>query len=158
MNESNPQKTDLPNAVAWTPRRSRLWARFLLWLIIFVSGGAAGAGVTLIVIRQRVLHAIQHLDEMPARIAGCLRQRYDLSDRQTQQVEEILVRRQHALRVIRRQFQPEVERELDRLQEDISAVLDDKQRTKWQEYFQKLRQTWTPPLELQRQPPLEVGK
>ena len=114
-------------------RHPRTWVRILVSLIIFAAGVVAGNGLTLIVVRHRVLYAIQHPEEMPARVAGRLRQTLHLDDRQSQAVEQILVQRQHSLQAIRRQFQPEVEREFDRVAREISAVLDEKQRASWRE-------------------------
>jgi hypothetical protein len=115
-----------------------------LSLVIFVSGAAAGTGITLLVIRNRVLHAIHHPEEMPSLIALRLRGTLHLSDEQVQQVEKILGRRQLAIQSIRRKFQPPIEAELDCVEKEISAVLDDQQRTHWCEHFEQLRSEWIP--------------
>ena len=147
MSELSTDKANVSRVATPSVSRHRhTWVRILASLIIFVSGVAVGSGVMMIVVRNRVLYAIQHPEKMPARIAGRLRQTLHLDDRQSQAVEEILVQRQHSLQAIRRQFQPEVERELDRVQREVSAVLDEKQRASWREQFAQLRQTWTPPV------------
>ena len=145
MNDTSPIVTEAgrPPALGRAPRR-RLGIRIVLSLIIFVSGGAAGTGITLLVIRDRVLHAIHHPEEMPALIAHRMRGTLHLSDEQVQQVEKILGRRQLALHAIRREFQPQVERELDRVETEVSAVLDDQQRRNWRERFEQMRGEWIP--------------
>ncbi len=147
MNDLNSSAAVVPRSPAAVPApRRRLWVRVLLSLIIFVSGGAAGTGITLLVIRNRVLHAIHHPEEMPSLIARRLRGTLHLSDEQVQQVEKILGRRQLAIQSIRRKFQPPIEDELDCVEREISEVLDDQQRTHWREHFEQLRGEWIPSL------------
>ena len=73
-----------------------------------------------------------------------MKRRLALDDQQFRQVEEILRRRQAALQEIRREFQPLIETELDRVEDEISAVLSDEQRQKWESHFGHLRRTWIP--------------
>jgi shikimate kinase len=128
------------------PRRRRWWVHVLLSLVIFASGGAVGVGATLIVLRNRVLYAIHHPREMPVRIAAGMRRPLQLSDEQVRQVQQILSQRQQVLQNIRRRVQPEVEAELDRVEQQVAEVLDNQQREWWREYFAHLRGTWLPPL------------
>lgn len=125
-------------------RTRRCWWRVLLYLFIFTAGGVVGIGVTLIVIRDSALFAVHHPEEMPARIAARMASVLSLSEEQRQQVEDILHQRQGALQNIRREFQPQVEAELDRLEQQVSAVLNDEQRENWQARFDYLRRTWVP--------------
>ena len=146
MNDLNPSATQTRRAPASvrTPRR-RLGIRVLWSLIIFASGGVAGTGITLLVIRDRVLHAIHHPEEMPALIAARMRGNLDLSGAQVLQVESILNRRQLAIQAIRRQFQPQVESELDRVEKEISTVLNDEQHAlRCAQNFEQLRGDWMP--------------
>jgi hypothetical protein len=48
------------------------------------------------------------------------------------------------LEAIRRDVQPRVVAELDRLEEQIAAVLDQGQREQWHQVFEQLRKTWIP--------------
>ena len=104
----------------------------------------AGTGLTLIAVRNHALHMIHHPEETPTLVARRMRRTLHLSDAQVQQVETIIGQRQCVLHGIRREFQPRVERELDRVEEEISEVLDDEQRAKWQKHFERLRSTWVP--------------
>jgi hypothetical protein len=81
---------------------------------------------------------------MPSLIAAQMRGTLHLSEEQVQQVEKILGRRQLAIQVIRRKFQPQVEGELDLVEQEISAVLDDQQRASWRDHFGQLRSVWIP--------------
>ena len=145
MNDLNSSASGVPRSPASVPTpRRRLGVRVLLSLIIFVSGGVAGTCITMLAIRNRVLHAVHHPEEMPSLIALRLRRTLNLSDEQVRQVEKILGRRQLAIQSIRRKFQPPIEGELDRVEEEISALLDDRQRGHWRECFEQLRAEWFP--------------
>lgn len=147
MSESSSSPTEVRRcSVSATRPRRRVWVRILLSLVIFVSGGVAGTGVTLIAVRNRALYMIHHPDKTPTLIAGRIGRSLRLSDAQVQQVETILGQRQRAIQGIRREFQPRVERELDRVEEEISQVLDDEQRARWRKHFERLRSTWVPAL------------
>ena len=147
MSELSPSLIEVRQcALSGARARCRVWVRILLSLVVFVSGGAAGTGVTLIVVRNRALYMIHHPEETPALIAVRMRRTLHLSDAQVQQVETILGQRQRAIQGIRREFQPQVERELDRVEQEISEVLDNDQRVSWRKHFERLRSTWVPAL------------
>jgi len=128
------------------PRPRRLWIRLVLYVVIFLSGGVVGVGGALFVIRARVLHAVHHPDEMPKLIAKRLQGVLALDDEQTQKIGVVLQERQSALQEIRSRYQPEVEAELEKVDEQISEILDKDQRAEWRERFQVLRETWVPPI------------
>ena len=79
------------------PRPRRRWLRWLLWLTVFGSGFVAGTGMTLIGVRQGMLTAIHHPETMPKKAAQRLRRPLQLSDEQTQRIEQIIRARQQAL-------------------------------------------------------------
>jgi hypothetical protein len=149
MNAASPHASATQTPVTNLPRPPhRRWVRLLLALVVFLSGVGVGVGGALIVVRNRVLHAIHHPDEMPALLAVRLRLRLRLSDEQVQRVEAIFTQRQRALQDIRRRVQPDVEAELERVEQQVAAVLDEQQRQAWQRHFQQLRDTWLPALPL----------
>jgi hypothetical protein len=145
MNNSNsaPDREAAPR-MAPAPKRPRGWVRWLVWLLIFGSGLVAGSGITLLAVRSGVLYAIHHPREMPARVAARLRSRLRLDEDQARRVEEILRERQAALEGIRRRTQPQVEAELERIEQQIAEALDTRQREKWHRSFSALRATWLP--------------
>lgn len=136
-----PERTTM----AIVPRR-RTWLVVVLWLIIFGSGVVVGAGSTLWVVRNRVLYGIQHPERAPAGLARHLQRMLGLDDAQRAQVEQIFERRQKELQKVRRAFQPEVEAQLDQVEQEVSAVLNDVQRAEWQSRFRELRGRWLPAL------------
>ncbi len=137
--------TPAPTASLPPPRRRRWWVSLGLALVIFASGCIVGGTATLLVARNRILHALHHPEEGPARIAARLKRKLDLTDEQTKKVEAILARRQAALAAIRRRVQPEVESQLDLVESEIAEVLDDSQRAEWRQRIEALRATWLPP-------------
>jgi len=127
-----------------SPRRR--WLNWLLWLIVFGSGFAAGVGVTLLGVRRGLLESIHHPEAMPGKVAQRLRRPLQLSDDQLRSIEQIIAKRQQVLLRIRVRVQPEVEAELDAIRREIGQVLDDQQRSKWEHLFDHLRRTWLPSL------------
>ena len=97
-------------------------------------------------IENRVQTAIQNPEVMPGRIAGRLRGRLGLNEKQHAEVLEILTRRQQDLLAIRRQVQPEVESVLSGIESDVAGVLDTQQKEKWRSDVQQFRQRFTPPM------------
>ncbi|MHB0956652.1 MAG: hypothetical protein ACYC0X_09390 [Pirellulaceae bacterium] len=135
-------------SVAYTPTANgrRVWVRIALWLVIFGSGAIVGGGTTLLVVRNQVLLRIQHPEQMPTTLARQLQWKLSLDDSQRAEVESILYRRQQALQELRREVQPKIEQQLDQTEREISQVLREDQRTKWQTRFRTLRSRWLPPV------------
>lgn len=145
MSDPGPETARVePSEIPIASKRRCSWLRLVLYLVIFASGCVVGAGVTVIVVRNGALFAVHHPEEMPSRIAARMARALSLDDEQTREVECILRERQSALQDIRREFQPQVENELDRLEEQVSAVLNDQQRENWRDRFDYLRRTWVP--------------
>jgi hypothetical protein len=142
MNESVLQESSQPIRPS-APRRKR-WHSVLLGITILLCGVAIGGGGAVIVIRHVVLHAIHHPEEAPQRITNRVRRMLDLSEHQAAEVKKILTERQKAILGLRRQIQPQVEKELEKAKEDVAAILKPEQAKKWQERFDRLR-IWFPP-------------
>ena len=95
------------------PRRR--WLTVVLSLLIFAAGFVVGGGTAVITVLRTVRQNIHHPERAPARITARLRRRLDLSDEQTRKVQAIVEHRQLALMEIRRQVQPRVMAELEKL-------------------------------------------
>jgi predicted Co/Zn/Cd cation transporter (cation efflux family) len=113
-------------------------------MLIFVAGAACGAGFTVVVVANRVQHAIQHPEEAPPRIAARLKWRLGLDDDQQAKVEAIVAKHQVELLAIRREFQPKVVDQLEQVRDEISGVLNDSQRERWTKLFDEVRERWLP--------------
>ncbi len=128
------------------PEKRRRWLTVLLALLIFGAGLASGVALTVAVAVHRLQYLIHHPDEAPARIAARLERRLGLDEQQKAKVEAILAKRQAELMTLRGQFQPQVVEQLNRLREEIGAVLTEPQRERWQRMFDELRERWLPPV------------
>jgi hypothetical protein len=137
---AEPISDSLPPA----PLPRRRWLTALLGMLIFVAGAACGAGFTVVVVANRVQHAIQHPEEAPPRIAARLKWRLGLDDDQQAKVEAIVAKHQVELLAIRREFQPKVVDQLEQVRDEISGVLNDSQRERWTKLFDEVRERWLP--------------
>jgi len=125
------------------PRRRR-WLTVLLAMILLVSGGIIGSGVTIFVVHRVILHRLHHPEEFPAIAANRLRRHLDLTDEQTQSAETIFRNRLAAVHDIRREFHPQLKAEFDLIQKEIGGILNPEQAELWNSHFDKLRETWMP--------------
>jgi len=144
MTAANP---DMPSSTLElpVPRNRRPWRSLLLGLVILFCGILIGAGITVIALQKVVLYAIHHPEQVPNRITERLRNKLSLSNEQAKKVKAILTERQKAFLALRRATRPKVERELDRLREEVAAVLDENQARKWRKRFDTLTRQWMPP-------------
>ncbi len=118
----------------------------LLGLLLLAFGGVIGSGVTALVIVRSVHNRLHHPDQFPAHAAARLRRTLDLSPQQTAAVETILRNRQAAIQDLRREFQPKVETEIDKLRDEITGQLTPAQAARWNRWLADKRRTWLPPV------------
>lgn len=126
------------------PPPRRRWLTAVLGILIFVAGAACGAGLSVVVVANRIQHAIQHPEEAPPRIAARLKWRLGLDDDQRAKVEAIVAKHQTELMAIRREVQPKVVGQLDQVRDEISGVLTESQRERWMKLYDDVRDRWLP--------------
>ncbi len=124
----------------------RPWQRVLMVVLIFLGGAACGAAIATMTLTHMAHHAIQNPQAISAHITGRLADLLDLTDEQSDQVREIILRRHDALIDIRRDIQPRLEVELSVLEEEIAGVLNEQQRAKWHAHAASVRAHWLPPI------------
>jgi len=142
MTQTNPspaEARDLPKA----PARRR-WVSVVLTLVVLASGMILGAGSVLLVVRHRALMRIHRPQEAAAMDTARIQKALGLNDEQARKVQAILLARQAAI-------YGSVQKEFDRLEDDVAGVLDEQQRQLWHEKFGWFRKTWIP----RRSPPPE---
>jgi len=126
--------------------RQLTWRRWLrdivLGLILFSCGFVLGG---LVVGRIMVTRAV-NVGFDSERIGTVLRYTLKLDETQAEQVQQIIDRGLRDLREIRYSVRPRVEEVLNRIQSEVSAVLDEEQKIKWEKRFQKTRARWFPPV------------
>ena len=145
--EAAPPPGDPPSpAPAARPRRRRRWVLPVLFLVTLLAGLIAGASLTVITIRYHVQQAMLYPEERLHKIAARLQKKLDLTDKQTAQVRDIFFERNDALQAIRREVHPRVVEEMDRMYQDVAAILDENQSRKWKRMYYLLRRNVPPPL------------
>ncbi len=148
MTEAGTEGPISPTSLSIAPKKRR-WRSFFLGVVILLCGMVIGAGGTVVVMKHIILRAIQHPEEAPQRITDRVRNKLDLTEDQAAKVKAILTERQNKIQALRRQVQPEVEKELEKAKEDVAAVLKPDQAEKWRERFDHLR-IWFPALPADR--------
>lgn len=121
--------------------RPRRWVAVLLTLVIFLAGALTGGGAMYIYCSQAKPKLAR-----TERIAAELKQDLDLTDRQVEQVKELINRRNDAMTEIRRVIRPRMEQQIGLFREDVKGILDPKQQRKWEAKCAELREKWLPPV------------
>lgn len=127
------------------PRRRRHWLwSVLIGAAILICGIIIGACMALVVVRNRVIDLIQHPQKRTAAMVRRLDHALDLSEEQRKEVREVLKQHRSEFEKIRREVHPRIRNQIESLDRDISAVLDEEQKKKWDRYLTRLRRLWTP--------------
>ncbi|MGQ9650784.1 MAG: hypothetical protein ACUVXJ_11795 [Phycisphaerae bacterium] len=141
MNETS-LNVSLPT-VSIRPRRRR-WVSILLSFLLLFSGMVIGSGATLIIVQRVVQHRMRHPEQLPGRAAARLRKPLGLSDEQVTRIRSILRERLARLQALRREWQPQLEAELDGIEKDVAAALQPEQAEKWRRIARDKREQWLP--------------
>ena len=135
----------LPPPPRPSSRVGRRWLAALLGVAVFIAGGVVGAGLTLYFIRERVLYAIHHPQEVPARLSQQLKKTLGLNGQETERIREIIAKRQLRIQQLRRDVQPRVEAQVEDLRKEIADALPPEKAAQWNAWFEQMKQTWLPP-------------
>jgi len=145
---STPPPADPGKSPSLPPRRKgRRWKTAGLGLLLLVCGAVMGSGITVLAARKLVVDAMRDPDRFPRFAAARAKRHLGLSDEQTSQVREILIRRFHAIRRIRAESRPRIEEQIARMNEEVAAVLDERQAARWRERVEAIRRMLPPPVE-----------
>jgi hypothetical protein len=111
----------------------------LLSMVILVAGIVIGsAGTTLIIQKSSRNHEPRPVDA--ERMIHRLRNRLDLTDEQHDKIEPIIKTFMDKHRVIKEKARPQVEELVNNMKEDISALLTEDQKQRWEKqmkYFER---------------------
>lgn len=132
-----------PAPAATPPRRAR-WLLLLVLLVVFVSGGIVGGGSTDYMHRSGWVRLMRRPGEVPDRVMQMLRGKLDLSDEQATQVDKIVRDRHREIEKLRAEVQPRIDRQIDEMQSEIDALLNNEQRDRWHDWVESLRHRWGP--------------
>lgn len=137
------------SAMAETSRERRAmpwWVQVGVLLVVFVSGGVAGAMIATKVIHSRMDYYREHADALPADIVPRLQMRLALTDEQTKQVRAIIANRHPRMIENRRQGAQAMLGEFRMMENEIAGVLDPEQERMWHAIAQSVRQRFLPPV------------
>ena len=132
---------DQPASPVIRPRR-RWVLTILLALVIFVSGALVGGGLTFKIIASRFKGFFQDPEVAAERITHRMKRRLDLTDAQVVQVQRIILERQKALQSLRKKVWPELEAQIEKTRQELSAVLTPEQARKLEKEFSHFRKFW----------------
>lgn len=128
------------------PALKKLWLRnFFVGLAILLCGMVIGGILTAVSLKQTPERpeGWRH-ERIPERIAGEMREKYDLSETQETQLQAIFEAHWKTLSEIRAEVEPRVEAEHESLRKAVEEVLTPEQAAKWREEFEKMRSRWRP--------------
>ena len=127
-------------------RRVR-WPRWGIWagvsVLVFVCGGVAGYGVAVQSFENRIRQGRENWGRPPRGIMDAWKERLELSDEQSTKMKEILDRHFGRIGEIRKSIAPEIDKENDALQAEVSAILNESQRPVWEERYEKIRKMFS---------------
>jgi hypothetical protein len=119
----------------------RPYLRWLLPMFTFVCGCLVGVGLTATLFQDRMFWMMKHPGPHPERVIEKLKQDLDLAPEQLPAVEKIV--HEHDARM--RQLHPLFDQNNRRFEAEISAVLNEGQREKWQARIKQMHSMFPPP-------------
>jgi hypothetical protein len=125
------------------PSRRRWWRDVAMGIAIFACGFLVG-GVVLTKVYTHRLASIQQNGIDKQRAFARFKRALDLNEDQAKQVQSILSKGFSDLRDIRRSVRPQVDTTLQRVRAEVAAVLDERQKKKWETRFDLMRERWFP--------------
>lgn len=139
------QQTPTKASPSTRARKKRHWVwSVLIGAAILVCGMIIGACLTLIVVRNRVIDLIQHPQKRTTAMVRRLDRALDLSEDQRSEIRDVLRKHRAEFNEIRREVGPRVKEQIEALDRDVSEVLNEEQRKKWNQYLNRLRRLWMP--------------
>ena len=153
MNMSNDSTTTAVAGSQLPSPAPRRWRTVFLLTVIFLAGIAVGTAGTVTLAIHGLQKAIKNPRMVPERATLRLSRLLDLDEQQTADVRRSLSELQERLFEIRSTVYPEVQAEIARSRQEISDVLNEQQRAKWDKIFSRVRDRWMlpPPDQLESQ-------
>lgn len=139
--------SDLPASAAPLPPvpRRRRWITIVLMLVIFAAGLAIGAGSMVLYTDYTSRYYRLNPDRMPERMLERLSKELNLSSEQVRQARPMVQEWWKGWQKARWQTYPIFKPELDRIDQNMQTILDERQKQVWQGYFGSIRRRYVPP-------------
>ena len=140
MSENVPLDNPVPSV-----RRRRfgrhVWVTIALACVVFLAGVVTGAGFMTLRAEHR-WHNRPSPAQVAQRITDRMKDQLKLSDAQAGKVRGILIDSQHFFSRLREQMQPKIRTEMNRVHDQINAVLSPAQRSQWKKMYQQMSNHW----------------
>ena len=120
-------------------QRVHRWRMAFLGLVILLAGLAIGASLTLILGRGLLEHRPRGREIAGERMIRNLKRHLQLSSEQAEQIEPILKKHLEALHKIRIEARPKVIEQFELMNDEISSILSEQQKSLWQRHFHRLQ-------------------
>lgn len=125
--------------------RQRRWLSLAIMLVVFCSGAAIGSGLTTISIEKNRKNIWQNQTEARERMLTALRRDLDLSDPQSETIEQILEKHDQAVKKVWAGTWPQVRTLFKQLDEQIAGALTADQQPQWHAWLEKRKSRVCPP-------------
>jgi hypothetical protein len=125
-------------------RKMHRWRMAFFGVVILFAGIIIGGALVIILMPERIMMPPPGPEFEGLRILPLLRRDLDLSDEQVKKIEPILNSNMEKLRVMRESARVEIAQILEQMNSEISAVLTEEQKTRWQEGLDRLQREIRP--------------
>jgi len=127
------------------PVRHVPWVRSaLLGIVILLCGAVIGGVVTAVMLKAPPEHGFGPPERLPQEIAGRMREKYRLSEEQTERIRAIFEEHAKRFAAIRAEVLPRIEAAHESLRSAVEEVLTPEQTRAWREEFESMRRPWGP--------------
>ena len=118
-------------------RKRRLWLKILLIILVLFSGIIIGAGGTAIAVGRTLRTVFEQPQRLPEIMTRNMQRRLRLTDEQADKVRAVLETRIANIREIMKETHPRLRAEIEAMHDEISTILDENQREKWEQRFRR---------------------
>jgi hypothetical protein len=118
-----------------------------MMVLVLFSGGAIGSGATLLVINSRIKENEKRHDSTKTkeRIVSELQEKLSLSEKQTEQVDQIMAEHLAALDKLRHDvFFKMIREQFKQMEDQVDSVLDGQQHAQWHAWLEERRKRVCP--------------
>jgi len=122
--------------------QDRPWVGLLMLMVIFVSGGLAGWGISAILPAESVLRGKRSMTEYRDRMTKELASELDLDRDKTEKVREAIQELMDYYIEISKIIEPQKELSMEVFRRDVHDLLDADQHDKWEEIWGSLYERW----------------
>ena len=132
-----------PNTTRWR-RALPVWVQAVVLLGVFVSGIGVGSVAASRYMLFRMQRYRAHPEVLPIEITDALTRRLKLTEEQSEEILNVITHRHGRIEEVRQSSSPEIHSEFDLLENEVAAVLNDKQKQRWLATAKWVRNTFLP--------------